>query len=141
MIIYVLLDVTFLAFAITLKFNPSIKDMLGDFDVLRSFTEQLFVIAIWFCIIKILDLIQKEKKFFVSPINTLIRTIGIIVVISATLSNTLYNLIYGLLNSDFTLMLMLKINITGLVFGIAIMILSFAIEHGVKLQNQDDETL
>lgn len=139
--VYCLFEVGLLIIAIASKINPDIYGKIGDFDALRFFAEQIFVIAILFCLIKIFDIIKVNQRFFVHPINLWIRGVAATVFAEATLKNSLYNFLVGVFNSSVKLTFVIKINFTSLIIGVALLILSFAIEHGIRLQKRDDETL
>ena len=141
LVVYALLELAALGFLVISKFNLKVANSLGEFDILLFFTRQIFVIAIIFYLVKIFDTIKKNKKFFAYPINLWIRALAIIVLFYSTLMNMLYNFIYGILNFELKLSFILKINFTTLIIGAGLLILSFVVEHGNKLQQQDDETL
>jgi hypothetical protein len=141
MIAYILLEVAILTVAIITKFNSSFQMKFGKFDLLINFTNQIFTIAILFCLIKIFSIMRNEQRFFASTLDFWVRAISIIVIVGASAKNTVYNLLCGIFNSELKLSFLMKINFTGLIIGIALLILSFIIRRGIELQKQDDETL
>ena len=138
---YCAMEILLFLLAIAVKFSEDIKSFIGEFDVLRFFVEQISVIAILFCLDKVFAIIKKEEKIFVRPVNLWIRGMAVIALVGATFNNVIYKLLSGMFNSGLKLSFVVKINFTGLIVGIALLILSFAIEHGIRLQEQDDETL
>ena len=140
-VFYCVMEALLLALAIAERYNKNIGSFIGNFDALRFFVEQISVIAILFCLNKVFVIIKREEKFFVYPVNLWVRGMAVIALLAATFSNVIYKLLFGMFNSGLKLSFVIKINFTGVIIGIALLILSLAIEHGIKLQKQDDEII
>lgn len=139
--ISVIMLVLAILFEVNTSFRSVLQKIMAENLFLEAFIEQIFLLVVIFCLMKLFKTIEEERTPFSHKANKWLKVLSIVILVSSAFENALYKTILNMFEGKLTFSTNISFDTTSLVIGLAILLLSFIFEYGSDLQKQDDETL